>query len=109
MTPITDVQADEIHNTAHMMFTNEYGAIPPGIWQAILAAIASIIGGCPAPTPAGLKTQWARPLFRVRMFGRLWQRGVPNPVKVIESLDAALAKANDDQLGTFISAMQDAA
>jgi hypothetical protein len=52
------------------------GPLPPGIWQAILAALMQMLVGC-LPVAANIKTQIKRPLIQARLYMRLMSAGVP--------------------------------
>lgn len=79
----------QVNDTALISFQTKYGknfgagAIP---WQAILAALASLLSGCVVPAASNVKAQIKRPLVQVRIRRRLLDSGVPR-----NSVEAAVA------------------
>lgn len=105
-------QCDKLLDTASNRLQASYGqgaeAIP---WQAILALIASLLGACPAPTPASVKAEFARPFIRLRLLRRLQANGLNcmDANRVVQASADVLKKASDEELTTLINVARDSA
>jgi len=112
MATVEDIASNDAAVTAFQTkFQSHYAlAIPPQIWQAILAALASLLGGCVTPTPATVKAQASRTIFHVRLWLRLATNGVPAG-SIGQAVDAAVASvvaSSDDELKALITAATEA-
>lgn len=86
-------------------FMANYGT-GPFPWQAILAALMAMLGGCPLPTAANLKKQIHRPLMQARLFLRLLATGVParTASQAIAATAATVTAATDEEIDSWVSA-----